>query len=160
MPQKKRKELSFYERIMRIRKAGLESKGDLVSVPRNYAMLPLAERLPLVDKVLSQYSNKKLDEMYAFIMYDIENDKVRTHIAKYLIKQGCTRVQKSVFLAEFKRKKYKEIHATLKEINAMYDNHDSIFFIPIGEDILNNMKIVGLNVDFELITNPGNTLFI
>jgi CRISPR-associated protein Cas2 len=160
MAKKKRKELSFYERITRIRKAGLQSKGDLVSVPRNYEMLPLAERLPLVDKVLSKYSNKKIDEMYAFIMYDIENNKVRNHIAKYLIKQGCTRVQKSVFLAELKRKTYQDIHSTLKDINAMYDNHDSIFFIPIGEDILNNMKIVGLNIDFELITNPGNTMFI
>ena len=160
MAKKKKKVLSFYERIVKIKRAGLESDKDLVYVPKGYEMLPLSERLPLVDKVLGQYSNKKIDEMYAFIMYDIENDKVRTHIAKYLIKQGCTRVQKSVFLAEFKRKKYQEIHKTLKEINAMYDNHDSIFFIPIGEDILNNMKIVGLNIDFELITNPGNTLFI
>jgi CRISPR-associated protein Cas2 len=160
MARKKKKELSFYERIVKIKRAGLESNQDLVYVPKDYDLLPLSERLPLVDKVLSQYSNKKIDEMYAFIMYDIANDKVRTHISKYLIKQGCTRVQKSVFLAEFKRKKYQEIHKTLKEINAMYDNHDSIFFIPIGEDILNNMKIVGLNIDFELITNPGNTLFI
>jgi len=160
MAKRKKKELSFYERIVKIKRAGLETTKDLVYIPMDYDLLPLSERLPLVDRVLSQYSNKKIDEMYAFIMYDIENDKVRTHISKYLIKQGCTRVQKSVFLAEFKRKKYQEIHKTLKEINAMYDNHDSIFFIPIGEDILNNMKIVGLNIDFELITNPGNTLFI
>lgn len=160
MPRKKLKKLSFYERILRIKKAGLDSKTDLIAADRNFDMMPLSERLPMVDKVLRNYSHKKINEMYAFIMYDIENDKVRTHISKYLIKQGCTRVQKSVFLAEFKRSKYQKIHTTLKEINAMYDNHDSIFFIPIGEDILNNMKVVGLNIDFELITNPGNTLFI
>ena len=160
MAKKKKKEISFYERILRIKRAGLGENAELVHVPKSYDFLPLSERLPLVDKVLNNFKNKKIDEMYAFIMYDIENNKVRTHIAKYLIKKGCIRVQKSVFLAELKRKTYFEIHSTLKEINAMYDNHDSIFFIPIGEDILNNMKIVGLNIDFELITNPGNTLFI
>jgi CRISPR-associated protein Cas2 len=98
--------------------------------------------------------------MYAFILYDIENNKVRRHISKYLEKKGCVRVQKSVFLAELKRKLYLEIHSIIKEVNAMYDNHDSIFFIPVGEDILNTMKVVGKNIDFELITNPGSTLFI
>ncbi|RLD42154.1 MAG: CRISPR-associated endonuclease Cas2 [Bacteroidetes bacterium] len=159
MSTKKKKKLSFYEKIVMITKAGL-GDNDLIRVPMSYELLSLEERLPIVDKVLKGFRKRKIDVMYAFIMYDIENDKVRTHISKYLIKQGCTRVQKSVFLAEFKRKKYLEIHKTLKEINAMYDNHDSIFFIPIGEDILNSMKIVGLNVDFDLVTDPGNTLFI
>jgi CRISPR-associated protein Cas2 len=158
--KKKKKELSFFERIMKIRRAGLKDDSDLTFVKKNYEILPLKERLPLVDKILNNMKTKTADMMYAFILYDIENNKIRTQIAKYLIKNNCHRVQKSVFLAELKRKKYHEIHQTLKEINAMYDNHDSIFFIPIGEDILNKMKIVGLNIDFELITKPGNTMFI
>lgn len=157
---KKKKELTFFQRIIKIRRAGLHDNSDLTFVKHDYETLPLSQRLPLVDKILNRMKNKKPDMMYAFIIYDIENDKIRTQIAKYLIKNNCHRVQKSVFLAELKRKKYVEIHKTLKEINAMYDNHDSIFFIPIGEDILNKMKIVGLNIDFELITNPGNTMFI
>lgn len=155
----KRRELSFYERILKIRQAGLSDDSNLSFVPEDYELLPLVERLPLVDAILKKAVVKKINTMYSFIMYDIENDKIRTHIAKYLIKKGCVRVQKSVYLSELKRKKFDKIYRTLQEINAMYDNYDSIFFIPIGEDVINTMKIVGKNVDFELIVNPGNTLF-
>ena len=157
---KRKKELSFYERIVKIKRAGLNGDTDLTTPANTPEMMPLSERLPLVDKILRNFKHKKPDDMYAFIMYDIENNKIRTQVAKYLIKNGCTRVQKSVFLAAVKRKKFMELYQTLKEINAMYDNHDSLFFVPVGEDILNNMKIVGLNIDFELITNTPNTLFI
>ena len=160
MAKKKRKELSLYQRILKIRSAGLDEHADLTTPAFEPEVMPLHQRLPLIDRILKGFYNKKTDEMYAFIMYDIENNKIRTQIAKYLIKNGCTRVQKSVFLAGLKRKKYMEISSTLRDINAMYDNDDSIFFVPVGEDILNNMKIVGRNIDFELITNPGNTLFI
>ena len=155
----KRRELSFYERILKIRQAGLSDDSNLSFVPEDYELLPLVERLPLVDAILKKAVVKKINTMYSFIMYDIENDKIRTHIAKYLIKKGCVRVQKSVYLSELKRKNFDEIYRTLQEINAMYDNYDSIFFIPIGEDVINTMKIVGKNVDFELIVKPGNTLF-
>ncbi len=160
--RKKKKEMSFYERILKIRQAGLSRNADLTTpvFKPEIEMLPLAARLPEVDRILQNFRYKKIDEMYAFIMYDIENDKIRNHVAKYLIRNGCTRIQKSVFLAAVKKKKYMDIYHTLKEVNAMYDNEDSIFFVPVGEDILNNMKIVGKNVDFELIINPGNTLFI
>lgn len=160
MAKEKRKEISFYEKILRMKKAGLGNNPNLSILTGNHELLPLSERLPYVDKILKKYKNKKIDDMYAFVLYDIEDNRVRNHIAKYLIKKGCVRVQKSVFLAELKRKLYDEIHTTLKEINTMYDNHDSIFFIPVGEDVLNKMKIVGKNIDFELAVNPGNTLFI
>jgi CRISPR-associated protein Cas2 len=156
----KKKELSFYERISKIKQAGLDKESDLSFVKKDHVLLPLEKRLPIVDKILKQMKNKKVEEIYTFIIYDIENNKIRTQIAKYLIKNGCHRVQKSVFLAGLKRKKYQELHQTLREINAMYDNHDSIFFVPVGEDILNKMKIIGLNIDFELITQPKNTYFI
>ena len=157
---KKKQEISFFEKISQIRQSGLDAGSDLTFVKKDHQLLPLKDRLPIVDKILKQMETKKTEEIYAFIIYDIENNKIRTQIAKYLIKNGCHRVQKSVFLAGLKRKKYLELHQTLKEINAMYDNHDSIFFVPVGEDILNKMKIIGLNIDFEIVTNPGNTLFI
>jgi CRISPR-associated endonuclease Cas2 len=131
----KRKTLSFYEKILRIKQAGLGNNANLAIRSENYEMLPLSERLPLVYGVLNKAKNKNPEIMYAFILYDIENNKVRRHISKYLEKKGCVRVQKSVFLAELKRKLYLEIHSIIKEVNAMYDNHDSIFFIPVGEDI-------------------------
>ncbi len=97
--------------------------------------------------------------MLFFIMYDIENNKVRTQIAKYLIKKGCLRVQKSIFFAEAERKVFNDIHSDLKAIQELYDNMDSIFFVPVSSDQLRAMKIVGQSIDFELIAGNKNTLF-
>ncbi len=98
--------------------------------------------------------------MLYFVMYDIENDKVRTRIAKYLIKKGCMRVQKSIYLAKTSSAVYQEIADALRDINAMYKNNDSIFLLPVPEDKLRHMRIIGKNVDIELVTKPPNVLFI
>ena len=39
-------------------------------------------------------------DMLFFVMYDIESNKVRRAVAKYLLRRGCHRVQKSIFLAD------------------------------------------------------------
>lgn len=92
-------------------------------------------------------------------MYDIENQKIRTHIAKYLIKKGCLRIQKSVYLAKSSPAIMKEISGTLKEINEIYQNEDSIFVLPVPEEKFNNITIIGKNVEFEIVTKPDKVLF-
>jgi len=74
--------------------------------------------------------------MLYFVMYDIEDNKIRNHIAKFLIKKGCMRVQKSIYLAKSSSAIYQNIADTLMEINAMYKNNDSIFLLPVPEDKL------------------------
>lgn len=92
-------------------------------------------------------------------MYDIENDKIRTQIAKYLIRKGCIRIQKSIFLAEAERKLYNELSTTLKEVQEVYDNNDSILFVPVSSDELKSMKIIGQQLDIDFILNNRSTLF-
>lgn len=114
-------------------------------------------KIELILGIFNKY--KKQSNMLYFIMYDIENNKVRNHLSKYLIKKGCVRVQKSIFLAESKRKTFNEIHNTLKEINNLYENKDSIIFTPVSVDELRAMKLIGKNVDFDLILKNKTTLF-
>ncbi len=97
--------------------------------------------------------------MLCFISYDIEHNKVRTAIAKYLIRQGCQRVQKSVYFARLSPAAYRDIATNLREIQALYDNQDSIFILPVGEDNLNRMELIGQNFQYELEVNPPNTLY-
>jgi CRISPR-associated protein Cas2 len=121
------------------------------------SILSINER---IEKILGLFKNyKKQTNMLYFIMYDIENNKVRNHIAKFLIKNGCVRVQKSIFLADSKRETFDKIHKTLKEVNDLYDNHDSIIFVPVSVDELRAMKLIGKNIDFDLIMNNNSTLF-
>ncbi len=92
-------------------------------------------------------------------MYDIENDKVRNEIAKYLIRKGCIRIQKSVYIANLKRTVFDEIHKTLRQVQQMYENNDSILLIPVSTDEVKAMKIIGQNVDVDLILGNKNVQF-
>ncbi|MCF8228285.1 MAG: CRISPR-associated endonuclease Cas2, partial [Bacteroidales bacterium] len=57
------------------------------------------------------------------------------------------------------RSLFNEIHETLREIQDMYQNDDSLFFVPVSTDQMRSMKIVGRSVDFDLIMDNKNTLF-
>ena len=108
---------------------------------------------------LSCRSRIKSNIMLYMIMYDIENNKIRTHVAKYLIKKGCLRIQKSVYLAKSSPSLMKEISGTLKEINEVYDNTDSIFVLPVPEEKFSNITVIGRNIEFDIVTKPKNVLF-
>ena len=70
---------------------------------------------------------------------DTEGNKVRTQIVNYLIRSGCHRIQKSIFLANL--------------------SHDSILLVPISTDYLQAMKIIGQTINVDVITKNKNTLF-
>lgn len=106
-----------------------------------------------------KHANQKTGQMIYFVMYDIENNKIRTYISKYLIKKGCTRIQKSIFLADSSRPEFNEIHQTLREVQEIYDNYDSIMLVPVANDQLRAMKIIGKNIDMDLFLGNKNTLF-
>jgi CRISPR-associated protein Cas2 len=93
------------------------------------------------------------------MMYHIESNKVRYNIVKYLIKRGCTRIQKSIFLADLNHEVYDAIKSDLAEIQSLYDNHDSIIICPISTDLLKSMKVIGHSINIDIITRSKNTLF-
>ena len=92
-------------------------------------------------------------------MYDIENNKVRRLVVKYLQRKGCHRVQKSIFLAEADYETYNSIKTDLAEVQAAYDNEDSIFVLPVSTDYLQMMKIIGKEINVDIITRRKTTLF-
>lgn len=158
MKKNKNVEMSFIKKMLALKKAGIGiSPVEEKYLTENEEILPLNERvykiLGIVEKPL------KTTDMLYWVMYDIENNKVRNQISKYLLKKGCIRVQKSIFLAKTERLKFDEIYKTLKEVNEVYDNYDSIIMIPISTDEINAMKLVGNNVDFSLFVKKPNTLF-
>ena len=108
---------------------------------------------------MADNTRRRLGRMLFFVMYDIESDKVRRLVCKYLIKAGCTRVQKSIFLADCPVETYNKIRSELAEVQAVYENEDSIIILPVTSDYLRMMKVIGKNVDVDVITHSKNTLF-
>jgi len=97
--------------------------------------------------------------MLFFIMYDIESNKVRRNVVKYLERQGCTRIQKSIFLADLSSDTYHMIRNDLAEVQALYENQDSIIVCPVSTELLRSMKIIGKSINVDIITHSRNTLF-
>ena len=150
---------SFGEIMRKLKKSGIEGSPPANRIWDDGSVV---EELNIrISRVLGIMNNVKGDpkRMVYFIMYDIENNKVRKLIAKYLLKKGCTRVQKSIFLADSERSKFDEIQKDLREVQECYDNEDSILLVPVSTDLLQAMKVIGKNVDFDLILKRRNTLF-
>ena len=120
--------------------------------------LGIEEKIKALSKFVTDKKRSKPKYMLFMIMYDIENNKIRTYLAKYLIKKGCMRIQKSVYIAKGSKRDMLRIGNTLQEINEAYENQDSIFVLPIPQEKFNNMKIIGKNLTFEIVTKPKNVL--
>lgn len=123
---------------------------------------PLPDTSKRVDEMVEHLNNWKQKSTYhmlLFIMYDIEDNKIRKQVADYLQAKGLQRVQKSVFFGEINRKYQEEIHDVLVEIRNSYENEDSLLIVPIAEDEFRKLQMIGKEVNFSLDLMRGNTVF-
>lgn len=154
---KKRIELTLPQRLAKLKHAGVEGSRIIsTNSPEWEPMDSLEER---VKQLLGIVSKAKVTDMLFFVMYDIESNKVRQQIAKYLLKMGCFRIQRSIFLAELNSEKYERIRSDLTEVQSYYDNHDSILIVPVSTELIKSMKIIGKSIDVDIIMRTKNTLF-
>lgn len=157
---KKKDGLSLPELLRKVRRAGLNTTV-LHKERRNFEdIASLPERVRAIEVHLRKYIEQKATGMLFFVMYDIEDNKVRTHVAKYLKKQGCTRVQKSIFLGNANIKQFNEIADTLREVNEMYQNGDSILVLPVTKDNMTQLNVIGKDLDYRMTVSPPNVLII
>ena len=158
MPRAKKPPLSFVDQMKKLIASGINDSPQIVVKDDSEALTPLEERVQDI-LGLSDNARKRKDRMLFFVMYDIESDKVRRLVVKYLIREGCTRIQKSIFLADRPVATYNKIKSDLAEVQAVYDNEDSIIVLPVTTDYLRMMKVIGKNIDVDIITHNKNTLF-
>jgi len=162
MARPKKVNYDLAEKLRRIREAGLQSAPD--ALPPGKAEDEVAEegslqeRIRALLKLVRDPSKNKYDMIY-LVMYDIEDNRVRTHIAKYLLSKGCIRIQKSVYMARTHQKVFQEMKDTLKEVQEAYDNADSILLVPVQSSSISSMKIIGKDIQIESLIDPPNTLF-
>ncbi|KAA6328207.1 CRISPR-associated endoribonuclease Cas2 [termite gut metagenome] len=156
---KKKAPISYLKKLQKLKQAGLGESPVINRLPNDWENISdLNQRIQQILGIIQQF-NRPVTNMLFFVMYDIESNKVRYHIAKYLIRKGCTRVQRSIFLADLNSTAYEEVKKDLTEVQAMYDNNDSILVVPISTDYLLAMKVIGKSLDVDLIMHNKNTLF-
>lgn len=165
MPRQTYDDLSLRRMLELQKNAGFSDNNQLIEPPPPSFLgddgPPLPSLSQRVRQILgiAQNTNRNPTNMLFFVMYDIESNKVRVNIAKYLLKMGCTRIQKSIFLADTSREKYDKIRNDLTEVQAMYENNDSILVVPISTDYLKSMRIIGKQIDVDIIMKNLSTLF-
>lgn len=152
----------YLRRMALKRRAGMDGTaraGENTAGRHRADELPsLAERVSLITSIANS-NNHNPSNMIYFVMYDIESNKVRRAVVKYLEKKGCHRIQKSIFMADTPPGVCDEIRTDLAEVQQMYDNHDSIMIVPVSMDHVRAMSVIGLNVDIEMIVQSRGTMF-
>ncbi len=163
MPRKKKPPLSFVEQMRKLRAASLDHRpvpedGEDVEKEKAPELDSLEQR---VRKLLGivDYHKKNRDRMLFFVMYDIESNKVRALVRKYLLRKGCFPIQRSIFLADTAVEVYEQIKGDLAEVQDSYENEDSIIVLPVSTDYLRMMKVIGQKIEVDIITHSRNTLF-
>lgn len=155
-----RKTASHYLEVLRkLNRSGLEDSPVINRLAVRADTMPtLQQRIDAILGIVHK-TEKHGNKMLFFIMYDIESNKVRYNVVKYLERMGCYRIQKSIFLANLSMDKYESIRSNLVEVQSLYDNHDSIIVCPVSSDIVRSMKIIGQNINLDIITQSKNTIF-
>jgi len=149
----------YLEVLRKLNRSGLEDSPVINRLAVRADSMPTLQQR--IDAILGIFhkTEKQGNRMLFFIMYDIESNKVRYNVVKYLERMGCYRIQKSIFLANLSMEKYENIRRSLVEVQSLYENHDSIIVCPVSSDIVRSMKIIGQNINLDVITQSKNTLF-
>ncbi len=138
-----------------------------VSVPRAeiYKARPgpkprsMGESVPTVGELFTDLGYKPRNEMICMILYDISDNRVRKEISDFLEAKGCQRIQRSVFMGQIDRRQYRAIEDELQSLNDLYEANDTVVMIPISEDEIHQMKMIGKPLAIREILDRRNSLF-
>lgn len=159
MPRRKKPPLTFVEQMRRLSDAQLQGDGHHKPPPQEVAALGTVEERVKAMLGLMNEQRKKDGRMIFFVMYDIQSNKVRTLVHKYLKRKGCVPIQRSIFLADTSPAVYNEIRDDLTAVQQAYDNEDSIVVLPVTTDYLRMMKVIGKHIAIDVITQSKSTIF-
>ena len=85
--------------------------------------------------------------MHYIICYDLEDDRLRGKTAKVLARHGCTRVQRSVFVApHLDKKQLARVLADLQRLLAgRHAPGDSLLLVPLRDEHVAEIRVIGDN---------------
>jgi CRISPR-associated protein Cas2 len=95
--------------------------------------------------------------MYAWLIYDITDNKNRNKVIKSAQKKGLHRVQKSVFLGTINKNKFDELKMECEEI--IDEETDSVYLFPLCEKDFKAVVTIGQAFDDKLVTETVKALF-
>ncbi len=99
--------------------------------------------------------------MNYFIAYDITHNRLRRKTIQVLMRYGCVRVQKSVFIGT--QVSPADIRALTKELEKLLEkgeDTDAVMCIPIERNLLQQAHLIGDKIPFkQAIAQPDIQFF-
>ena len=96
--------------------------------------------------------------MIIWVLYDIENDRARTRVAKYCKQAGLYRVQYSCFLGTLDNAS--ELDSLELKIEAEINlDADKVYLLPMSKNELRNSVLLGQAFDRKRLTDEVKALF-
>ncbi len=96
--------------------------------------------------------------MIAWVLYDIEDDKVRSKVAKLCKQAGLYRVQFSVFLGTIDTNQKDTLELQIEEL--IDADKDSVYIFPMSKSELQATALLGKAFDKKMITDEVKALFL
>jgi CRISPR-associated protein Cas2 len=96
--------------------------------------------------------------MIAWVLYDIEDDSVRTRVAKYCKQAGLYRVQFSVFVGTLEINQKDTLQLKIEDL--IDEETDSVYIFPMSKNELQQTVLLGKAFDKKLITDEVRALFL
>ncbi|VVB66914.1 CRISPR-associated endoribonuclease Cas2 1 [uncultured archaeon] len=87
--------------------------------------------------------------MLVWVIYDISENRMRSHVAKICKNYGLIRVQKSAFLGDLNRN---ESDSLALECEQAIEESDSVYVFPMCEDCNDRIRLIGAGFDRELVS--------
>jgi len=95
--------------------------------------------------------------MLIWVLYDIENDRARTRVAKYCKQAGLYRVQYSCFLGSVEKNGKDTLELQIEEeINL---EKDKVYIFPMSKNELKATVLLGQAFDKKLVNDEVKALF-
>ena len=95
--------------------------------------------------------------MICWVLYDIENDRARTRVAKYCKQAGLYRVQYSVFVGTLAATEKDTLELRIEgEIDPEVDR---VYIFPMSRDELRQTSLLGQAFDKKLVTDEVRAMF-
>ena len=96
--------------------------------------------------------------MLTWVIYDISQDRPRTHAAKVCLRAGLYRVQKSVFLGELNPNEVDELELSLETL--IDPETDSVYVIPQCRTDFDHNRLLGQAYDEKLVADELRQLLM
>jgi len=96
--------------------------------------------------------------MIAWVLYDIENDKARTKVARICKQTGLYRVQYSVFLGTIDAEQRDTMQLQIEAL--INPDRDKVYIFPMSKQELRATILLGQAFDKKMITDDVKALFL